>query len=139
MYTFVNKNYLVPIIINELNEKCALNKLYQETICRTKEYNELVYVIYDNENIIKIFYSDGIYLYCKNNIKSNDNIIIGKISNIDYLNNTYLVNNLKLTDNNESQSQSQSQNQLNCMNLSIDNKFDKNVILIDSEIKYSGL
>jgi hypothetical protein len=127
MYTFVNKNYLVPIILNELNEDYALNKLYQETICRSKEYNESVYVICENENLTEIFYSDGISLYYKNNFKNNDAEIIGKYNRINFLNKNYMVNNFKLANSEDINLQSTS------MNLTINNKFDTNVILIDTE------
>ena len=127
MYTFVNKNYLIPIVFQQLCKDDALNKLYHETVNRTKEYNEFIYVINDNENPIEIFYSDGINLYHKNNLKSCEGNIIAKYDKINFLSRSYLSNNFKITYNEDENYK------LKNMNLTIDNKFlNNNVILTET-------
>jgi hypothetical protein len=130
MYTFVNKNLLIPIIIINLNEYDAINKLYYETINRNNEYNELVYVVSEMNEEITIFYSDGECIYYKN-ILSDEIVIKYKYKKIKLLNNQYIFKIKTDLDNNKINNKSD----INSMNLSICNKFTDNIILSEDLIK----
>jgi len=76
MYTFVNRNYLVPLISNYNNLNEALSKLQNETIYRYDgKYNQNVYVVEEIKNINMLYYSDGNSIFVKN-LTSNDNPVI---------------------------------------------------------------
>ena len=51
-YTYVNKNYLIPEIINYLNIEKAINKLYNVTFNMNNDYCKNVYIVENNNNII---------------------------------------------------------------------------------------
>lgn len=99
MYTFVNKNFLIPIVETNLSKKIALNKLYQDTIYRTTKYNNDVYVIYedcDNEQNTQIYYSDGTQIFNKNiylDTPTNVNIV-NSFSHYSHMEKNYLINNI---------------------------------------------
>jgi len=100
MYTFINKNFCIPIIKNYNNKIDALIKLQYDTYLRDKKYNKNVYIFSKNENKSEIYYSDGEFIYCKNinnklNIKP---VIIYKYSNFNLLDTEYL---LEYSENNQ--------------------------------------
>lgn len=130
MYTFVNKNLLIPIIIINLNEYDAINKLYYETINRNNEYNELVYVVSEMNEEIIIFYSDGNCIYYKN-ILSDEIVVKYKYKKIKLLNNQYIFKIKTDLENNKINNKSD----INSMNLSICNKFSNNIMLFEDLIK----
>ena len=128
MYTFVNKNLLIPIIITDLTEHDAINKLYYETINRSNEYNELVYVVYEMNEEIAIYYSDGSGIFYKN-ILSDEIIIKYRYKKIKLLNNQYIFKiktDIEKINNNSD---------INSMSLSICNKFSDNIMLLENSRK----
>jgi uncharacterized protein YjbI with pentapeptide repeats len=154
MYTFVNKNYLIPIVINDLSKDLAFDKLYQETIYRNEEYNNNVYLVYKKDNVPEIFFSDGNNIYYKSNFNNNDkyNSIVYNFNKLNFMGSNLLVSNLSstnLSSNNLSSSNLSvtntnvksvfeiEKNQKKEMNLSIENKSCNNVLLKDNTKKVS--
>ena len=76
-YTFVNHNYLIPIILKYDNKDEAINKLQNETVFRTSsEFNKNVYLVEEKNNTsILYYYSDGKSIYVKN-LMLNDKPIV---------------------------------------------------------------
>ncbi len=135
MYTFINKNYLIPVVINSNTKLEALNELYYCTVSRSLEYNNNVYVICQNNNQIEFYYSNGLSIFSKN-IYSNKEILIYNYEKINFQNNYYLLNidNSLIDQKSPDQNivpdlNSPNQNIVSDLNLTIKNKVNENVIL----------
>ena len=134
MYTFVNKNHLIPIVISNLTEKSAFNKLYQDTICRNEEYNNNVYLVYEKNDGLELFFSDGNNIYSKNDFNNNDKYtsIVNNLSKLNFMGNNFLLPYTNIKNILEVK-----KNQINEMNLTIENKSYNNIILKENNKKVS--
>lgn len=134
MYTFVNKNHLIPIVISNLTDKSAFNKLYQDTICRNEEYNNNVYLVYEKDDGLELFFSDGNNIYSKNDFNNNDKYtsIVNNLSKLNFMGNNFLLPYTNIKNILEVK-----KNQIKEMNLTIENKSHNNIILKENNKKVS--
>ena len=111
MYTFVNKNFLIPIINIYDNKNEVLTKLHNDTISRTIEYNNNVYIVFKNDDNLEIYWSDGFVVYCKKVNSHDEPYILYKYDNINFMGINYsfeqyddilISNNMNLTIKNKS-------------------------------------
>jgi hypothetical protein len=121
MYTFVNKNYIIPIVFEYEDKTDAIDRIYHETICRSNEYNSNVYIVCQTENFVEFYYSDGINLYKSDNSENNQ-YLIEKFNNIKYMGCNYLFNDYSLKSNGNN-------SQLENMNLVIGDQLNNNISL----------
>lgn len=138
MYLLCNTNFLIPIIKNYDSLEDSLRELQIETILRTQDYNDKIYVIQkNNQNII--YTSDGKHIYSTNLISGiKTNIFINKKVNYngnEYLQQYYLSN--SLINNLEPNISGFIENIENSddmnMNITINEKKNKNIRFVDDD------
>lgn len=134
MYTFVNKNHLIPIVISYLDKKLAFDKLYHDTICRNEDYNNNIYLVYEKDDSLELFFSDGNNIYCKSDFNNNDKYtnIVHSFSKLNFMDSYFLINNTTINNVFEIKKK-----QINEMNLSIEHKSCNNILLKDNTKKVS--
>ena len=60
VYTLVNKNLLIPLVLEADNLDTLLQKLLDQTFAKSNDYNKNVYIVGDEE----IYFSKENELYC---------------------------------------------------------------------------
>ena len=119
MHIFINKNFLTPIIKNYFTLEDALNKLQNETILRSNEYNVNVYVINNNSN--EIYNSDGNVIYL-NYLNSNKQpIIFYKYIDTNFMGFNYKIKYKQIEKNISIDNINKQENTINNENKCIDN------------------
>jgi hypothetical protein len=92
MYTFVNRNYLIPFVSKYISLTEALNKLQDETILRAEiKYNQNVYVVEETVNDTILYYSDGNTIFAKNLTSNNDPIVYHKYNTVSLIGSNFII------------------------------------------------
>jgi hypothetical protein len=137
MYLLCNTNFLIPIIKHYDSLEDSLRELQIDTMARTQDYNDKIYVIQkNNQNII--YTSDGKHIYLTNLISGiKTNIFTNKKVNYngnEYLQQYYssnsLINNLEPNTHDVIENLKISDD----MNITINEKKNKNIRFVDDNI-----
>ena len=122
-YTFINKNYLQPIISYHDNYNSLLNNIYQNTVNQNNNYCLNIYGLISNidSSINSIIYSDGQKLFKKNNN------LVEEICNyiqlfIHFNSIKYINNNINFEEFNNKQKSENSSHQIENINITSSNE-----------------